>query len=296
VDAGPHGALNCGHAHADALSFDLTFGGRPLFVDPGTCSYSTDPATRDRFRATASHNAATFDGRSSSVMAGPFAWATQARTRIDWWESEGWGSWLRGVHDGFEPAAKYRRDLMALGRGENRYFVVMDSWQAAMGGTAAVHLQGGAGTEMIATGQVVQVMRGNQVDAVVFVPTGELSVESGEVSPAYGVSLVAPRLRAEVYGRGEVAIATVIARPGAVQGVRWVDGEVGRCLEVTSPGEVQLIGCGPFHSSHMSLEVDATGWWLQRDLTHDTVACWMAPGSRAFRQAGVVLRPSSGGR
>ncbi|MBL8962131.1 MAG: alginate lyase family protein [Gemmatimonadetes bacterium] len=296
VDAGPHGALNCGHAHADALSFDLTLDGRPVFVDPGTCNYSTDPAIRDRFRATASHNAATFDGRSSSVMAGPFAWASQARTRIDWWEMGSWGSWLRGGHDGFEPGATYRRDLMALGRGEDRYFVVVDSWQAATGGSAAMHLQGGAGTELVATGQVVQVMRGDLVDAVVFVPTGELSVERGELSPAYGVRVEAPRLRAEVYGRGELTIATIIARPGAVHGVRWVEGEAGRCLEVTSAGEVQLIGCGPFQSSHMSLDVDATGWWLQLDLTHNTVGCWMAPGSRGLRQAGVSLQPLTGGR
>jgi hypothetical protein len=142
---------------------------------------------------------------------------------------------------------------------------------------------------------VVQVMRGDLVDAVVFVPTGELSVERGELSPAYGVRVEAPRLRAEVYGRGELTIATIIARPGAVHGVRWVEGDAGRCLEVTSSGEVQLIGCGPFHSSHMSLDVDATGWWLQRDLTHTTVGCWMAPGSRGLRQAGVSLQPLTGG-
>ncbi|MBK8248055.1 MAG: alginate lyase family protein [Gemmatimonadetes bacterium] len=296
VDAGPHGALNCGHAHADALSFDLTLGGRPLFVDPGTCSYSTDPSIRDRFRATSSHNAATFDGRSSSVMAGPFAWSTKATTQVEWWATDRWGAWLRGHHDGFEPDATYRRDLMVLGRGRNRYFVVVDSWQAASGGSAAVHLQGAAGTDLVATGQVVQVMRGDQVDAVVFVPTGELSVEAGEVSPAYGARVEAPRLRAELYGRGELTIATVIACPGSVQGVRWIDGEIGRCLEVTSPGEVQLIGCGPFHSSHMSLDVDATAWWLQRDLTHDVVACWIAPGSQGIRQAGVSLPSTTGGR
>jgi len=33
-DCGPHGTDNCGHAHADALSFELAVNGRTLLVDP----------------------------------------------------------------------------------------------------------------------------------------------------------------------------------------------------------------------------------------------------------------------
>ncbi len=39
-DAGRHGFLNGGHAHADALSIVLTAGGRHLFVDNGTATYT----------------------------------------------------------------------------------------------------------------------------------------------------------------------------------------------------------------------------------------------------------------
>jgi len=57
IDAGPHGFLNAGHAHADALSLDLTVRGHRVFVDPGTFTYTTSSTWRDSFRETASHNA-----------------------------------------------------------------------------------------------------------------------------------------------------------------------------------------------------------------------------------------------
>ena len=81
VDAGPHGSLAAGHAHADALSFDLTVAGAPLFVDPGTVSYVG--AERERFRSTAVHNTAMVDGVSSSEPAGMFRWSRWARTTVD---------------------------------------------------------------------------------------------------------------------------------------------------------------------------------------------------------------------
>ncbi len=55
-DAGPHGFLNGGHAHSDALALTLSVSGRPLLIDPGTATYTMDAELRDRFRGTSMHN------------------------------------------------------------------------------------------------------------------------------------------------------------------------------------------------------------------------------------------------
>jgi hypothetical protein len=72
IDAGPHGSLNCGHAHSDALSMTLSLGTRPVFVDRGTLTYVGDE--RNMFRSTESHNTLEFDGQSSVEPRGPFQW------------------------------------------------------------------------------------------------------------------------------------------------------------------------------------------------------------------------------
>ena len=84
LDAGPHGFMNGGHAHADALSLTLTVGNRPLLIDPGTASY-TDHGMRDRFRSTAMHNTVVVDGRPQAFPSGPFHWRTRANGRVEMW-------------------------------------------------------------------------------------------------------------------------------------------------------------------------------------------------------------------
>ncbi|MDQ1728475.1 MAG: hypothetical protein QOD33_600, partial [Pyrinomonadaceae bacterium] len=60
-DCGPHGASNCGHAHADALAIEVAANGQPLLIDPGTCSYTGAKDVRDWFRSSPAHNALTVD-------------------------------------------------------------------------------------------------------------------------------------------------------------------------------------------------------------------------------------------
>ncbi|HEY2432293.1 MAG TPA: alginate lyase family protein [Vicinamibacterales bacterium] len=81
-DAGPHGFLNGGHAHADALSMVLTVAGHPLLVDAGMPTYTMDPDTRDRFRAPEIHNTVTIDGHSYARPRGAFHWAQSADARL----------------------------------------------------------------------------------------------------------------------------------------------------------------------------------------------------------------------
>jgi Heparinase II/III-like protein/Heparinase II/III N-terminus len=84
-DCGPHGALNCGHAHADALSIDVAVNGRAILVDPGTYTYTGSKELRDWFRSSQAHNTVTLDGVSSSIPNSAFTWKTIAQCHLlDW--------------------------------------------------------------------------------------------------------------------------------------------------------------------------------------------------------------------
>ena len=57
LDGGPHGFLSiAAHAHADALSAEVRYGGVDVLADPGTYCYHGDPAWRSYFRSTIAHN------------------------------------------------------------------------------------------------------------------------------------------------------------------------------------------------------------------------------------------------
>ncbi|MGH7183388.1 MAG: alginate lyase family protein, partial [Nitrospiraceae bacterium] len=56
LDCGPHGAMNCGHAHADALSFEYSADGTTWIIDPGTYTYTGDAGQRTYFRSSQAHN------------------------------------------------------------------------------------------------------------------------------------------------------------------------------------------------------------------------------------------------
>ena len=100
-DAGPHGFLNGGHAHADALSIVLSVGGRPLLVDAGTATYTMDDPTRDRFRSADLHNTVTVDGHEPAQPRGPFHWARTVDARLLVARSGPDGDFAAGMHEGY---------------------------------------------------------------------------------------------------------------------------------------------------------------------------------------------------
>jgi hypothetical protein len=59
------------HAHADALSFQLWWEGRPAVIDPGTSTYEPG-ADRQRERGTAAHSTVALDGRDQFALWGAF--------------------------------------------------------------------------------------------------------------------------------------------------------------------------------------------------------------------------------
>lgn len=67
-DVGPVGPdYQPGHAHADSLTFEASYAGERLFVDPGSLAYDDDE-TRQYDRSTASHNTVCVDQADSSEV------------------------------------------------------------------------------------------------------------------------------------------------------------------------------------------------------------------------------------
>jgi Heparinase II/III-like protein/Heparinase II/III N-terminus len=102
IRAGPLGAGNCGHGHADALSVHLAAGGEEWLVDPGTFKYVSSGPDRETFRATAAHNTLQVDALSQAEPRGPFAWHFLPKVRVDHWiRGEGFDL-FEGSHNGYE--------------------------------------------------------------------------------------------------------------------------------------------------------------------------------------------------
>jgi hypothetical protein len=92
-----------GHSHNDKLSFELHLGGQPVIVDPGTGTYTRDPALRNAFRSTAAHNTLQVDAAEQSTLLPErlFALPEEARARVEVFQSGPELDRLTVRHDGF---------------------------------------------------------------------------------------------------------------------------------------------------------------------------------------------------
>jgi hypothetical protein len=115
LDGGPHGYLSiAAHAHADALSLEVRYGGVDILADPGTYCYHGEPGWRSYFRSTLAHNTLEVAGRDQSASGGPFLWLRHADGReIEVTDTGELACWT-GEHDGYRslrPPALHRRSV-----------------------------------------------------------------------------------------------------------------------------------------------------------------------------------------
>lgn len=115
ANAGPLGYLSiAAHAHADALAFTLSIGGREFLVDPGTYSYCNDK-WREYFRGTSAHNTVRVDGKDQSVSGGHFMWIRHAKTFCETWEPGADKDRWVAHHDGYKRLSEpvtHRREIV----------------------------------------------------------------------------------------------------------------------------------------------------------------------------------------
>ncbi|HZI17556.1 MAG TPA: alginate lyase family protein [Pyrinomonadaceae bacterium] len=263
VDCGPHGALSCGHSHADALSFELVARGRALVVDPGTYTYTGSAAERDRFRSTAAHNTLVLDGRPSSEPAGPFSWHAVARARARAWISRPRFDYFEGEHDGYErpPApATHRRAVLFL---KGDYFVVRDHVDGEGAHRAELRFQLAPGPAPAIEGGRVTAGGEARADIHAF-GGGAWRVEEGRVSRCYGAREAAPALVYEARIEGGAEFFTLLvpaaageaaphaaheastreARESDIRGAREIGAAGGRAFELTRRAGHDLLLAG----------------------------------------------------
>ncbi len=89
LNAGSFGPWSAGHSHAGALSIVARSGSEDILIDPGTYTYTADPAARDWFRGTEAHNTVRIDGLDQATPAGPFRWTDHPQVQILSWDSNG---------------------------------------------------------------------------------------------------------------------------------------------------------------------------------------------------------------
>ena len=218
-DAGPHGYMNAGHAHADALSITLRLRDRSLLVDPGTATYTTDPALRDRMRCAAGHNTLVLDGQPAAVPAGPFHWRSRADARLAAARHNPAFDGVEGscdAHDG----ARHRRTVFrapgggwlivdeVLGRGHHAaelHWHFDPAWMVTADTARRLHARhfDGAGAWIVHDGDATRLYHGDE-------PSG-----LGWVAPAYGTLLPAWAARVSRTSRAPFSVATWIGPGGA---------------------------------------------------------------------------------
>jgi hypothetical protein len=78
------------HGHNDALSIEVSAGGRAFIVDPGTYVYTGDLERRHDFRSTAYHSTVKIDGVEQNTIDvnTPFVIGNEARPRVLQWDEE----------------------------------------------------------------------------------------------------------------------------------------------------------------------------------------------------------------
>jgi hypothetical protein len=249
IDAGPLGALNAGHAHADLLSISISALGCPVVVDPGTFTYTVSPAERDRFRHAAMHNTVTVDGASSSVPSGPFAWRTRADARTDAWWTGKLVDYFTGSHGGFgqlpDPVG-YRRTVLFV-RGS--YWLIVDSvsGEGHHESTAHFHLAvGSTVTPQSAHSARIQPPCGVMPDGIIFAVAGDVDAlewEQDWVSDAYGRRDLAPVARVITRGSGARHLVSLLLpiRDGRPSSVEELPCTGGRLIAVDRAGNHDLL-------------------------------------------------------
>jgi hypothetical protein len=227
MDAGPFGYLSiAAHAHADALSFTLSIGGRPVIIDPGTYLYHDGGRWRDYFRGTRAHNTIEVDGQDQAVSGGPFMWLSKPEASIAETVFDRDRDYVRAMHNGYhrliDPVQHERSILFDKNEG---IWLLDDRLVCAKSHRIrqTFHFHPDCRIEMVDEG-VIQVSREEPLlylkpdpTLTIFGARGSEDPPFGWFSPAFGQKKPIQSLMGEKQIRETVRLQTWLWRPAAFE-------------------------------------------------------------------------------
>lgn len=248
-DCGHHGTDNCGHAHADALSFELAVNGQTMLIDPGTYTYTASKDLRDSFRVSSAHNTLTVDDESWSIPAGPFSWQTIGNSRaIDWISKERFDYIFASQNAGSEDVAvAHYREILFL---KNEYWIIRDYISSSTPRRIKLWFHFDSEVAPLRDKEnTIRVIRENGraagLQVTAFGERGEWLRESGWVSHCYGSREESPLWVFSAESSGPVELITVMvpekldatSRPV----VREIEALNGRAFEINTENKHDVL-------------------------------------------------------
>lgn len=196
-----------GHAHADTLSYELSFEGQRVIVDAGVFDYEASP-TRAYARSTRAHNTVEVDGLDQSEMWGAFRVGRRAHPFDVRRAGPGRTDAITAAHDGYvhlPGRPVHRRSVEHLGGDAWR---VEDRIEGAGTHVAVSRVRFHPAFEVAAhDGGVLSASNGRVLVRIVADPPGRLEVESGRYFPRFGVEERCAVVRLEAAGPAPLRIA-----------------------------------------------------------------------------------------
>jgi hypothetical protein len=119
------------HGHNDALSIEVSAGGRAFIVDPGSYVYTGDLQKRHDFRSTTYHSTVKIDGVEQNTIQrdAPFVIGDEARPRVLLWETGARSDKVVAEHYGYRrlPAPVTHRRTVIFNKPE-RWWLIEDEF------------------------------------------------------------------------------------------------------------------------------------------------------------------------
>ena len=204
-DVGPLGCpVSGGHGHADLLSIQASFRGRPYLVDPGTFRYTDDDGWRTHYRSTAAHSTIEIDQVGQAVPRGAFSWMSRPVAGLTRWTSTATLDIAVAEHRAYLrlPDPVTHRRTVVLRKGH--YAVVVDELEGVAEHRVALRFQFAPMSVILDPSGWVRAGRGSERGLLLHafasatlkaaVHEGETDPKEGWISSAYGQQEPAPVL------------------------------------------------------------------------------------------------------